>query len=140
MTATVSAHTMLDAYVDALTTGQTFEQFFTDDVTIEMMGTSLAAHGRDDVAAFIRWGHQVAFASTIEFGATLVDPDGRQAAMELVFRGTHMAEFAGIPATGRDVQVRYSVHYDLTDDGISALRVYGLAQGLVDALTAAAPA
>ena len=60
--------------------------------------------------------------------------------MELVFRGTHMAEFAGIPATGRDVDVRYSVHYDLTDDGISALRVYRLAQGLMSALTAADPA
>ena len=37
---------------------------------------------------------------------------------------------------GREVEVPYSVHYDITGDGISALRIYALEQGLVSALTA----
>ena len=30
--------------------------------------------------------------------------------------------------------MRYSVHYDLADDRISALRIYGLADGLANAI------
>ena len=54
--------------------------------------------------------------------------------IEVDFVGRHTGEFAGIPATGRNVRVAYSVHYDLTNGGISALRIYGLAEGLVSAL------
>jgi transcriptional regulator with XRE-family HTH domain len=50
------------------------------------------------------------------------------------FVGRHTGEFAGIPATGREVRVPYSVHYDLNNGDISALRIYNLAAGLVSAL------
>ena len=133
---TTSARSIVDAYIQALTTGGAFEQYLTDDVTIELVGTDLSANGRDDVAAFIRFAHAGAFDSTVEFRAVIVDGDTGQGACEIVFRARHIAEFAGIPATGREVEVPYSVHYDITDDGISALRIYALGQGLVSALTA----
>ena len=46
-----------------------------------------------------------------DFPAYFTD-DGK-AAIEADFAGTHTGEFAGIPATGRDVRVPYSVLYNL---------------------------
>ena len=60
------------------------------------------------------------------------------AAVEAVFVGTHTGEFAGIPATGREVAVPYAVFYELADGEITALRIHGFATGLVAALTAEA--
>ena len=56
----------------------------------------------------------------------------------MVFVGTHTGDFAGIPASGKQVAVPYSVFYDLADGKITALRIYGFATGLVAALTAEA--
>jgi predicted ester cyclase len=50
--------------------------------------------------------------------------DDGKAAIEADFAGTPTGEFAGIPATGREVRVPYSVVYDLRGDQISALRIY----------------
>jgi predicted ester cyclase len=99
-----------------------------------MVGAGLSAQGRADVEGFIRHAHEQAFDGRPELKSLIVAPDGQRAAGEFDFVGRHIAEFAGIPATGRDVRVSYSVHYDLTNGGISALRVYGLAQELVSAL------
>jgi hypothetical protein len=44
--------------------------------------------------------------------------------LEARFEGTHIGEFEGVPATGRQVDVPYAVAYDLRGDGISALRLY----------------
>ena len=60
------------------------------------------------------------------------------AAAEIVFVGTHTGDFAGIPASGQQVAVPYAVFYDLADGKMTALRIHGLATGLVAALTAEA--
>ena len=59
------------------------------------------------------------------------------AAIEAVFVGTHTGEFAGIAATGKEVAVPYSVFYELADGKITALRIYAMAEGLVQQLQAA---
>ena len=66
---------------------------------------------------------------------TLVVGEGTAAA-ELMFVGTHIGEFAGIAATGKAVEVPYSVFYQLSDGKITALRIYALAEGLVQQLQA----
>jgi len=50
--------------------------------------------------------------------------DETGAAAEADFIGTHTGEFAGIPSTHRQVEVPYSVLYDLKGEKISALRIY----------------
>jgi predicted ester cyclase len=47
-----------------------------------------------------------------------------QAVVEGDFVGTHIGEFAGIPATGRQVRVPLCVVYDLEDGVIKRARVY----------------
>jgi predicted ester cyclase len=46
------------------------------------------------------------------------------AMLEGDFIGKHIGEFAGIPATGKDVNVPLCVVYDLADDKITRGRVY----------------
>jgi predicted ester cyclase len=134
MTITESGRTTMDAYLQALTTRDSFADFLTDDVTLDMIGAGLSAQGRAQVEDFIRYAHEQAFDGRPELKSLIVDPDGRRSAIEADFIGRHTGEFAGIPATGRNVRVPYSVHYDLTSSGISALRIYGLAEGLISAL------
>ena len=124
----------MDAYLHALTIRASFAEFLTDDVTLDMVGAGMSAQGREQVEGFIRYAHEQAFDGRPELKSLIVDLDGRRAAVEVDFVGRHTGDFAGIPATGRDVRVPYSVHYDLNDGGISALRIYGLAEGLVNAL------
>ncbi len=47
-----------------------------------------------------------------------------QAVIEADFVGKHIGEFAGIPATGKDVRVPSSVVYDLKNDQITRGRIY----------------
>jgi len=62
------------------------------------------------------------------------------AGLEAVFVGTHIAEFAGVPATGTAVRLPYSVFYDISGRKINALRAYfpitALARQLSDAAAA----
>jgi predicted ester cyclase len=134
MTITESGRSTMDAYLQALTTRDSFADFLTEDVTLDMVGAGLSAQGRAQVEDFIRYAHEQAFDGRPELKSLIVDPDGRRSAIEADFIGRHTGEFAGIPATGRNVRVPYSVHYDLTSSGISALRIYGLAEGLISAL------
>jgi predicted ester cyclase len=134
MTITESGRTTMDAYLQALTTRGAFADFLTDDVTLDMVGAGMTAQGRAQVENVIRYAHEQAFDGRPELKSLIVDPDGRRSAIEADFIGRHTGEFAGIPATGRNVRVPYSVHYDLTSGGISVLRIYGLVEGLVCAL------
>lgn len=46
------------------------------------------------------------------------------AALAATFVGTHIGEFAGIPATGREVRVPLTVLYDVSEEGITEGRIY----------------
>jgi predicted ester cyclase len=59
--------------------------------------------------------------------------------LEAVFVGTHAAEFAGIPATGKQVRLPYAVVYDLSGATITALNAYFPVNALVNQLKSAAP-
>jgi predicted ester cyclase len=91
--------------------------------------------GLESVVAMINAIHFVLFDSHPEL-RTLVIGEG-QVALEADFVATHTGEFAGIAPTGAAVDVPYSVFYELEDDLITELRVYGLVDGLVQQLQVA---
>jgi predicted ester cyclase len=78
--------------------------------------------GRDAVRDFIFSMHAEVFDSQPELRSLTVT-DGR-AALEAIFIGEHVSEFAGIPATGAKLRLPYTMVYDVSDDGITALRAY----------------
>ena len=102
---------VMQDYLDTLVKRGDFPAYFTDDVVATFEGTDQRASGRDAAGQLIRYVHQGACDARPELKNLLTD-DGK-AAIEADFAGTHTGEFAGIPATGRDVRVPYSVLYNL---------------------------
>jgi predicted ester cyclase len=54
--------------------------------------------------------------------------------LEADFVGRHIGEFAGVPATGREVNVPYCVAYDVKDGHITELRGYFPLAALINQL------
>jgi len=53
-----------------------------------------------------------------------MEPALTVAVLWLLFAGTHIGAFEGIPASHRQVLVPYAVAYELDCNGINALRLY----------------
>jgi predicted ester cyclase len=122
----------MEAYLSALFSAGPFADFFTSDIVLQMVPEGPEVKGRDAVEAFIRGAHEQAFEAHPELKLLVVEDD--HAAVEVVFIGRHIGEFAGIPATGKQVRVPYTVFYDLEGGLIKALRLYGLGAPLMEQL------
>jgi predicted ester cyclase len=70
----------------------------------------------------LHYFYHVAFDATAETKNTMFD-DGK-ALVEADVVGKHIGEFAGIPATGKDIRVPLCVVYDLEYDQIKRARIY----------------
>lgn len=121
MSATAVQHAIQD-YLQVLSELGPFDDFFTDDIVFSIVGTDQVAHGRQAAAQMIRYVHSAAFEVKLGIGKVVCDASG--AAAELRFVGTHIGDFAGVPATGKHVDVSYCAVYDLRDDRITAIRAY----------------
>jgi steroid delta-isomerase-like uncharacterized protein len=123
----------LSEYLDVLLSGGDFASFFADDITWTTMENGDQIHGRQPVADFIIAMHTQGFTAAPELvNLTVADGVG---AIEAVFAGKHIGEFAGVAATGKDVRFPYAVGYDVSDGKITALRAYFPLQALVQQLT-----
>jgi len=125
-------------YLDALLNGGDFAGFFADDVLWTTMETGDQIRGREAVRDFIIALHSQLFDASPELLNVTV-ADG-VAGLEAVFVGTHVAEFAGVSATGTAVRLPYSVFYDVSGGQIVALRAYFPIAALVQQLRDAAAA
>jgi steroid delta-isomerase-like uncharacterized protein len=127
---------VIDVYVEALVAREDIAPYFSEDVVLDLVDIDQQIQGRDEVAAAIADLHEVAFDAHPEV-VNVVVAEGT-AVLEALFVATHTGEFAGIPATGKEIAVPYAVVYDLADGEITELRIYGFATGVVAALTAEA--
>jgi hypothetical protein len=75
----------------------------TEDVTFTIMATGQEHRGRDGVLQMLKYFYQLAFSAEAEIRNTIF-ADGK-AVYEGDFVGKHIGEFAGIPATNRQVRV-----------------------------------
>jgi predicted ester cyclase len=124
-----------EAYAAALLGGGAYESYFADDIVVTMTGVPGEIVGPAAVKAAIDALHHEQFDAHPQFGNVVIGEG--TGALEAVFVGTHTGEFAGIAATGKEVEVPYSVFYELADGKITNLRIYALAEGLVQQLRAA---
>src|SRR4051795_2664730 len=115
-------HQTMDGYMEALLARGDYGRFFADDIAFSIVGTEQQLTGARETAQAIRFMHEGAFDAQPELVGVLVDERG--AAAEAVFVGTHVGEFAGVPATGNAVRVPYSVFYDVDAGLITGLRIY----------------
>jgi predicted ester cyclase len=125
---------VMEAYIAALTSNGAFADYFDDDIVGMFMDIGQEVVGKDAAEAAIVDFHTVAFDATIEVQTFTAVPGIAYA--EVVFSGPHTGEFAGIPATGREVSVPYVVVAELSNDLITTLRLYGPTTGIIQQLTA----
>lgn len=93
-----------------------------DDVVFTVMATGQEHRSPDGVLQMLNYFYHAAFDATTETKNTIF-ADGK-AVVEGDLVGKHIGEFAGIPATNKDVRVPLCVVYDLEDDLIKRGRVY----------------
>ena len=123
-------------YLDALLSGGDFASFFDEDVLWTTMETGDQVRGREAVRDFIVTLHSQWFDASPEIKNVTV-ADG-VAALEAVFAGTHIGDFAGVAPTGAAVRLPYSVVYDVSDGKIDQPRAYFPIMALVQQLRDAA--
>jgi steroid delta-isomerase-like uncharacterized protein len=93
-----------------------------DDVVFRVMATGDEHRTPAGVRAMLDWFYHVAFDARAEL-RNLIVGEG-VAFAEADFVGRHIGDFAGVPATGKDVRVPLAVAYDLREDRIVEGRVY----------------
>ncbi len=98
------------------------DSLMTEDVIFTIMATGQEHHGRDGVMGMLHYFYHAAFDATATTRVTLFGE--HNAMVEGDFIGKHIGEFAGIPATGKDVCVPLCVVYDLEGNQIARGRVY----------------
>ena len=92
------------------------------DVVFTTMATGDEHRGVEEVRRMLEHIYHVAFDARAELRSRLCTEN--QAVIEGWFIGKHIGEFAGMPATGREVRVPLCVVYDLEEGRITRGRVY----------------
>jgi steroid delta-isomerase-like uncharacterized protein len=118
--------------VSAETTRTTLDRYFSsehtdasmmaDDVVFTVMATGQEYRGPEAILGMLDYFYHGAFEATVEL-KNMVIGDG-SAITEWDFVGKHTGEFAGVPATERDVRVPLCVAYDVENERIMRGRIY----------------
>ena len=93
-----------------------------DDVVFSNMATGQEHHGPESVLELLNYFYHIAFDADAVTKNTIF-ADGK-AVLEADFVGKHIGEFAGIPATNKQVRVPLCVVYEIENDKIKRGRVY----------------
>lgn len=109
----------MSRYLDS---GHTDLSMMADDVVFTNMATGDENRGPDGVREMLNYIYHVAFDARADVKNVIIT-DGK-AVMEADFVGKHIAEFAGVPATNKQVKVPLCVVYDLENDRIKKARIY----------------
>jgi steroid delta-isomerase-like uncharacterized protein len=93
-----------------------------EDVVFTNMATGQEHRGPEGVLQMLNYIYHIAFDADAETKNTIFAND--KAVLEADFVGKHIGEFAGIPATNKQVRIPLCVVYDLEEDKIKRGRVY----------------
>jgi len=119
---TMSAETTREVMTKYFNSEHSDASMLADDVVFTIMGTGQEHRGKEGVLGMLNYFYHIAFDATADTKNTIFAD--QQAVIEGDFIGKHIGEFAGIPATGKDVRVPLCVVYDLENDQIKRGRVY----------------
>ncbi len=86
------------------------------------MSSGQSWRGREEIAGMLDGMYHHLFDARAETKNLIVDDD--HAVLEADFIGRHIGEFAGVPATNKEVNVPLAVIYDFRDGQIVAGRVF----------------
>ncbi len=107
--------------------------FIADDAIFIDMTRGEETKGREAIGEMLNYIYHIAFDARAEVSNTIITD--KKAMLEATFTGKHIGEFAGMPATGKQVNVPLCVTYDLNDEGlIKEARIYMLASNMIQQL------
>lgn len=100
-------------------------KYVAEDAIFKNMTTGEETKGSQAISEMLHYIYHIAFdAKAIVSNTVITD---KNALLEASFVGKHIGEFAGMAATGKQVNVPLCVTYDLNDDGlIQTARIYML--------------
>ncbi len=116
---TESTRQIITRYIDS---NHSDTSMMSEDVVFKHMASGEEYHGIKGVQDMLNYTYHVAFDAHAETKNMVFSEN--QAVFEADFVGKHIGEFAGIPATNKDVRVPLCVIYDLENDKIKRARVY----------------
>lgn len=108
-------------------------KYVAEDVHYRDLGSGQENRGREEVAAMLHYLYHVAFDAKAEITNKIITE--KKAMFEANFKGRHIGEFAGIPATNKEVSVPVCVSYDIEDGFIKRARIYFLGDVLMKQLS-----
>ena len=92
------------------------------DAVFTMMVTGQEDRGHEAIFGTMNYFYTVAFDGTFEATNSIIAEEN--AVVEGYLVGKHVGEFAGIPATGKDVRVPMCIVYDVNQGFIQKARIY----------------
>lgn len=111
-------------------------RFVADEAVFTMQPTGEEIRGRDAIAKHLAgFYHGALEAQSMKTNAIFGDGQG---VLEARVVGRHTGVFAGVPATGRDVNVPLCVTYELSGGLIQRARIYLMVNVLLAQITASA--
>lgn len=114
-----STQTVITKYLNS---GHSDLNMLAEDVTFTVMATGQESRGREAVSGLLNYFYHVAFDANADT-RTLIFGE-KSALWEGTFFGKHVGEFAGVPATNKDVRVPINVVYDVENGQIKSARIY----------------
>jgi predicted ester cyclase len=90
--------------------------YIAENAVFKNMNTGEEINGRKAIADMLHYMYHVAFDAKAIVNNTVITKNN--ALLEASFTGKHIGEFAGIAATGKQVNVPLCVTYDLNEDGL----------------------
>lgn len=109
-------------------------KYVAEDGVFKNMATGEVHKGRAEVGAMLHYMYHVAFDAHFDITNTVITES--KALLEGFFTGKHISEFAGMPATHKEVRVPTTVSYDLENGLIKEGRIYMLVNVLMQQLNA----
>jgi predicted ester cyclase len=112
-------------------------KYVAEDGIFRNLSTGETYRGRAEIGAMLHYMYHVAFDARADFSSYIITED--KASVEGLFRGRHIGELAGIPATGKEVSIPLAVTYDLKEGLIQEARIFMLTDVLMQQLGVTAP-
>lgn len=108
-------------------------KYIAEDVEYKNMSTGEVFNSKKEVGDMLNFMYHVAFDAKAEITNTIITE--KKAMFEGNFRGRHIGEIAGVPATNKEVNIPICVCYDLEDGLIKKGRIYFLGDVLAKQLS-----
>ena len=97
-------------------------QYLSEDAVFTQMNTGDETRGREAIGQMLHYFYHVAFEARAELTNTVITES--KAVAEFNFKGRNIGDFAGMPATNKEVNVPTCIVYDVENGLIKRARIY----------------